>query len=405
MLLAAVLSILVGLVLGLLGGGGSILAVPAFVYGLGMESKEAIATSLLVVGVTSAAGVVQYARRGLVNWRTGFIFSVFAMAGAYVGGRAAALVSGPVLLLLFAGLMLLTGVAMLRPKGTERPVGTFSLWKVALEGLTVGAVTGLVGAGGGFLVVPALVLFGGMDMRKAIGTSLLVITLKAFTGLAGHLSHVAIDLQLAAVISVIAVVGMVIGGQLSHRISAQLLRKGFAWFVMVTAVFMLYKQVPEGLAEAVFVQRWPFWAGGGAIGAFLVLFLVFGKHLLGVSTGFEDACGAVLDPGARRSWRLPFMVGIVGGGALAAVLGGGTGLTSAMGAFDSLWAVSFPVKAALFTGGGILIGFGTRLAGGCTSGHGISGVSQLAPASLIATATFMVSGFFTTQFLMTLLGS
>jgi uncharacterized membrane protein YfcA len=405
MLLAGALAIMVGVMLGLLGGGGSILTVPLFVYALGMGSKEAIATSLLVVGVTSIAGVVQYAHSGQVNWRTGLVFSAFAMAGAYVGGRGAAFVLGSVLLTLFAVMMVVSGIAMLRPRGhgsdpTPKP---FSLWKVGLEGLLVGGFTGLVGAGGGFLVVPALVIFGGMEMRKAIGTSLLVIALKAFTGLAGYLSHVSIDLKLASLVSAVAVVGTLLGSALSRRVSTEQLRRGFAWVVLSVAGFILYKQLPEPVVLQVFVARWPFWAGGTAIGIFLLLFLLYGRHMLSVSTGFEVVCAVPFDSQARRSWRLPFMVGIISGGALAATLGGGVALTTTMGAFDQMWQASLPVKAALFTLGGVLIGFGTRLAGGCTSGHGISGVAQLAFSSLIATGSFMVSGYLTTQLLIKLL--
>lgn len=407
MLLASVLAVAVGVVLGLLGGGGSILAVPLFVYGLDMAPKEAIATSLLVVGVTSVAGLIQYARRDLVNWRTGAVFSAFAMAGAYLGGRAAAFVPGSVLLGLFAAMMIATGIAMLRSResGPSAQKAKLEVWKIALEGIAVGAVTGLVGAGGGFLVVPALVLLGGMDMKRAIGTSLMIIALKAFTGLWGHLSHVSINLELAAVVSGMAVAGTLIGTLLSKKLASEHLRKAFGWFVFGVAGLIVYKEAPPTLVNAVFVERWPFWAGGAAIGSFLLAFLRFGRQMLGVSTGFDDVCAAPFEPEARRSWRLPFMIGIVLGGLLAAVSSGGVTPTIAMGAFDSLWHAPLGVKAGLFTFGGVLIGFGTRLAGGCTSGHGISGVAQLAPSSLIATATFMTSGFVTTQLVISAIGS
>jgi uncharacterized protein len=240
-------------------------------------------------------------------------------------------------------------------------------------------------------------------MRKAIGMSLLVIALKSFTGLAGHLSYVTIDLTLASVVAAVAVIGTLIGSALSRRVSAEQLRTAFAWFVLAVAGFMLYKQLPQALLQQIFVARWPFWIGGAAVGGFLLLFLLSDKQMLGVSTGFEDMCAAPFDARARRSWRLPFMAGIIAGGLLAASLAGHLVPTTAMGAFDQMWHASFPVKAGLFTLGGVLIGFRTRLAGGCTSGHGISGVAQLAPASLIATGSFMLSGFLTTQLLLQLL--
>ena len=161
--LAVVLAVFVGVSLGLLGGGGSILAVPLLVYVAGMDAKEAIATSLLVVGTTSAVALIPHARAGRVRWRTGLLFGAAGMVGAYAGGRVAEFIPGTVLLVAFSLMMLATAVAMIRgrrapakPAHTELPVG-----RVLLDGVVVGLVTGLVGAGGGFLIVPALVLLGG----------------------------------------------------------------------------------------------------------------------------------------------------------------------------------------------------------------------------------------------------
>jgi len=156
----------------------------------------------------------------------------------------------------------------------------------------------------------------------------------------------------------------------------------------------------EDILQAVFVDRWPFWAGGAAIGGFVLLFLAATGQALGVSTGFTDACAAPFDPQARRSWRLPFLVGIVGGGLLAALLSGGVAPTFAMGLFDTVVSASLPVKALVFGAGGVLIGFGARLAGGCTSGHGIVGMALRAPSSILATAAFMVGGFVVTNVLL-----
>jgi hypothetical protein len=167
MLIVFFLALLIGVSLGMLGGGGSILAVPVLTYAADLPAKEAIATSLLVVGTTSLFALVQHAWRGNVDWRTGGIFASMAMVGAFLGGWAADWFSGTTLLLLFAAMMVVTSLAMFRGKGefnaskhTSIPVGL-----VVAEGLGVGAATGLVGAGGGFLVVPALVLLGGMDMQ------------------------------------------------------------------------------------------------------------------------------------------------------------------------------------------------------------------------------------------------
>ena len=397
MMLAALLSILMGLTLGLLGGGGSILALPILLYVAGIGAKEAIATSLLVVGATSVMCTVQHARAGYVRWKTGLVFGGVAMVGAYGGGLLAEFFSGTVLLLIFAAMMVAAGVAMLRRRrepGAEpfepRPP---SLWKAAGEGLVVGAVTGLVGAGGGFLVVPALLLFGGLDMRSAVGTSSLVIAMKAFAGFAGHATHVAIDWQLAAWIVGFALVGSIVGTALVRRIDPARLRRVFGVFVLGMAAIIAYREASPEIAQALLVDRWPFWAGGAAIGLFVLMFLALTGKALGVSTGFYDACAVPFDSTARRSWRLPFLVGIVGGGVLAAAGSGSLAPTATMGMFDSLVTASLPAKAVIFTAGGVMLGLGARLAGGCTSGHGIVAAALLARSSLIATVVFMLTGF------------
>lgn len=154
------------------------------------------------------------------------------------------------------------------------------------------------------------------------------------------------------------------------------------------------------MLASLFVERWPFWVGGLAIGLFVLLFLLGTRNLLGVSSGFVDACTAPFDARVRRSWRLPFLGGIVIGGAIAALLGGTFEVTSAMGMFDERVTADLLPKSLLFLLGGILLGFGSRLANGCTSGHGIVGTALLAKSSWIATAVFMMSGFVVTQLLL-----
>jgi uncharacterized membrane protein YfcA len=241
--LAVALSVLIGVALGLLGGGGSILTTPILLYAMHLPAKEAIATSLVVVGTTSAAAVISHARAGNVEWKTGLVFGGAGMAGAFGGGLIAGYIPDQVLLLLFAAMMLATSVAMFRGRKEGGETRAQAVWKIVLDGLVVGVVTGLVGAGGGFLVVPALTLLGGLPMRKAVGTSLLVITLKSFAGYAGHAAHVDIDFELAATVSAAAVVGSVFGGLLAQRIPPEALRKGFAGFVLVMAVFVISQQV------------------------------------------------------------------------------------------------------------------------------------------------------------------
>ncbi len=244
MLIIGLLATLIGISLGLLGGGGSVLAVPILVYGADLAAKEAIATSLLVVGITSAFALIPHARNGNVEWRTGLIFSITAMVGAYLGGLAASWFSGTTLLLLFAAMMVVTALAMFRGKKEIESTGKAApIYIVILEGLVVGAATGLVGAGGGFLVVPALVLLGGMDMHKAVGTSLMVIALKSFAAFAGHASHVTIDIELALTVSAGAVIGSFIGAHFSNKVPAKVLRKAFSVFVLLMAIFVIWKEL------------------------------------------------------------------------------------------------------------------------------------------------------------------
>ena len=236
LVLTLLLSVLIGLSLGLLGGGGSILTVPILTYVAGLDPKEAIAASLFVVGVTSAVSAVNHARNGRVKWRTGLVFGVAGMAGAFLGGLAGGYIPGTVLMVAFALMMVATSLAMIRGRKNgpakahdgELPVG-----KVVAEGLVVGLVTGLVGAGGGFLVVPALALLGGLPMSVAVGTSLVVIAMKSFAGLAGYLTTVSLDWALVGAVTVAAVAGSFAGARLAGRIPEAALRKGFGIFVLV----------------------------------------------------------------------------------------------------------------------------------------------------------------------------
>jgi uncharacterized protein len=239
------LSVLIGISLGLLGGGGSILTVPILTYAGGMAPKAAIASSLFVVAVTSAFGVLAHARAGRVRWRTGIVFGAAGMVGAFGGGRLAAYIPGDILMLMFGLMMAATAIAMLRKPKTLAPpqAGDLPVGKVIGEGVVVGIVTGIVGAGGGFLVVPALVLLGGLSMEAAIGTSLVVISLKSFAGLAGHLGHVDVDWHVTLGVTAAAIVGSQIGGRLAGRISPATLRRGFGVFVIVMAIFILGKEL------------------------------------------------------------------------------------------------------------------------------------------------------------------
>lgn len=242
------LAILVGVALGLLGGGGSILMVPLLAYVGGMEAKAAIAASLLVVGSTSAVAAVSHARAGRVRWRIGLIFGAAGMAGAYLGGSAARFVPGNVLLIGFAVVMIAAAIAMLRrrPCGadcSDLPTRALPLIRILAIGSVVGLVSGLVGAGGGFLLVPALTLLAGLPMPVAVGTSLVVIAMQSAAGFLGHLGAAHIDWPMAAAVTVAAILGSLAGGRLTSRIDAGELRALFGWFVLLMAALMLAQQI------------------------------------------------------------------------------------------------------------------------------------------------------------------
>ncbi|OMC39946.1 hypothetical protein A5740_26390 [Mycobacterium sp. GA-1841] len=242
--LAVALAVLVGVSLGLLGGGGSILTVPLLAYVAGMEAKQAIATSLVVVGVTSAVSTLSHARAGRVQWRSGLMFGAAGMVGAYLGGLLSYVVEGSLLLIAFTAMMVATGIAMLKSRTACAPcTRTLPVAKVLLMGLGVGLVTGSVGAGGGFLVVPALALLGGLPMPVAVGTSLLVITLNSAAGLAGHLSTVPIDWTIAGAVTTAAVLGSLIGSRLTAHVDPDAVRRAFGWFVLLMASVVLGQEV------------------------------------------------------------------------------------------------------------------------------------------------------------------
>jgi uncharacterized membrane protein YfcA len=250
--LTVALGVLVGITLGLLGGGGSILTVPLLAYVAGMDAKQAIATSLLVVGVTSAVGAISHAQAGRVQWRTGLVFGGAGMAGAYAGGVLARFIPGTVLLIGFALIMIATAIAMLRGRNDVGTNGQSSLpvIKIVLEGLAVGLVTGLVGAGGGFLVVPALALLGGLPMPLAVGTSLVVIAMKSFAGLGGYLASVHINWAVAGAVTAAALLGGLIGARLTAMVNPDSLRKGFGWFVLAMSSVILGEETHAAVGIA-----------------------------------------------------------------------------------------------------------------------------------------------------------
>jgi len=246
------LAIGIGVSLGLLGGGGSVLALPVLVYVMGVPPKPAIAMTLVIVGTVSLVGIIPHWRKGHVDLKTAAVFGSATMVGAYAGARIATLpwVTESFQMLLFAGVMLLAAGFMIRrslkPLPAEDPLALYPkpackycwLWLLT-EGVAVGVLTGLIGVGGGFAIVPALVLLAKIPMKQAIGTSLLIIMANAIAGILGYLGHLAIDLPLTVSFTFAAALGILPGAALSHHVPAQRLQKAFGYFLLAVATFVL----------------------------------------------------------------------------------------------------------------------------------------------------------------------
>lgn len=238
-------ALLIGLSLGVFGSGGSIVTVPVLVYLFGQDEKTAIAGSLFVVGLVALVGALPKIAGRQIHWRSVLLFGLPGMLGTYLGAWSAKFIPGLVQLAAFAVVMLLAAIMMLRPRKVE-PEGGMprAAWKIIADGIVVGAITGLVGVGGGFLIVPALVLLGGLSIHLAIGTSLLVIALKSFAGFWKYLevlAHqgLALDWWVLLGVSAFGVAGSLAGGWLSRHIQADRLRTGFAIFLVVMGVYIL----------------------------------------------------------------------------------------------------------------------------------------------------------------------
>jgi uncharacterized membrane protein YfcA len=246
-------AIAIGISLGLLGSGGSILTVPVLVYLVGQDEKVAIAGSLFIVGSIALAGSLQFIRAGFVNWRTVATFGLPGMAGTYLGAAIAAYVSGLTQLTLFAVVMLLASYLMLRPiklaQGSHPPR---ALWKIAGDGLVVGIVTGLVGVGGGFLIVPALVLLGGLSMHHAVATSLVIIALKSYSGFYKYLDvlgeqDLSLDWPVLGLVTALGIAGSIVGSRLARRIHQDRLKRWFGYFLIVMGIYILARSLPGAL--------------------------------------------------------------------------------------------------------------------------------------------------------------
>ena len=253
-------SVIIGISLGLIGGGGSILTVPVLVYLFHVDAVLATAYSLFIVGLTSAVGSVSYFRKGLVNMRTAIIFGIPSIIAVFMT-RAYIVPAIPdevfaigtfvvtkrfLLLVLFAVLMIVASYSMIKKQkeakvengGTQK----FNYPLILLEGTVVGFITGLVGAGGGFLIIPALVLLSRLPMKEAVGTSLLIIAAKSLIGFMGESGETPVNWTFLATISIFAIIGIFIGMALSRKIDGEKLKPAFGWFVLVMGAFIIVRE-------------------------------------------------------------------------------------------------------------------------------------------------------------------
>lgn len=255
-------SALIGISLGLIGGGGSILTVPVLVYLFHTDAVLATSYSLFIVGATSLVGAVPKFRDGLIDFKTALVFGLPSIISVYLTRLwlvpaipSEVLTIGNVtitksefLLLLFAVLMVAAAYTMIRSNGVSKPAvprekRTYNYPVILLEGVVVGCLTGLVGAGGGFLIIPALVLLSGLPMKEAVGTSLLIIAAKSLFGFIGDVGHYELNWTLLISVTVIAIIGIFVGNAMTRKVDGEKLKKGFGWFVLLTGVYIIAKEL------------------------------------------------------------------------------------------------------------------------------------------------------------------
>jgi uncharacterized protein len=254
-------AILIGVSLGLIGGGGSILTVPVLVYILDIDPVLATAYSLFVVGSTSLVGAGTYIKKGLVNYKTALVFAIPSFMAVFLTRKflvpalpdplftlgEAIITKNIGIMVFFALIMLAASYSMIFAKkcvdcNEDDPI-VFNFPMIALEGSVVGVITGIVGAGGGFLIIPALVLLAKLPMKMAVGTSLLIIAAKSLIGFLGDLSTQAIDWQLLLIFTGLSIIGIFIGSALSKKINEQVLKTGFGWFVLIMGIYIITKEL------------------------------------------------------------------------------------------------------------------------------------------------------------------
>ncbi|WP_341225561.1 sulfite exporter TauE/SafE family protein [uncultured Arcticibacterium sp.] len=254
------LATVIGISLGLIGGGGSILTLPILVYLLGFNPVLSTAYSLFIVGSTSLIGSFNYMKKGLVNYKTAIIFAIPSFIAVFLtrkylmpaipeelftlGGMV--ITKDLAIMVLFALVMLMASYSMItdnKPESDENEALKYKIPLIAAEGLVVGTLTGVVGAGGGFLIIPALVLLVRLPMKMAVGTSLLIIAAKSLIGFVGDLGNQVIDWNFLLIFTGLSIVGIFIGTYLTKFIPGGKLKKSFGWFVLIMAVYILLKEI------------------------------------------------------------------------------------------------------------------------------------------------------------------
>jgi uncharacterized membrane protein YfcA len=232
----------IGLSLGLTGAGGSILTLPVLVYLAGVPPREAVGLSLLIVGSAALTGAIQRARAGEMHLKAAGMFVISGMSGAYLGSKLTHLLSPEALMMSFAALMAAVAVKMLLPaQSTIQPAPECKPLRCLMAGLGVGVLTGFLGVGGGFLLMPALVKFARLPIRMATGTSLAIISCNSAAGFLSHLDDAAVPWSLALWFSLIAAAGVLVGGKMASKLPEKQLKRAFGLLVLATAVFVLWK--------------------------------------------------------------------------------------------------------------------------------------------------------------------
>lgn len=252
-------AVLIGVTLGLIGGGGSILTVPVLVYLVGVAPVPATAYSLFVVGLTALVGAVAYIRKGLVSYRTAVVFGIPAFIAVFLTRSflvpaipeqlftvfAFSVTRDIAIMLLFAALMVAASVSMIRRSrdNDEETDIHYNYPMIFLEGAIVGVLTGLVGAGGGFLIIPALVVLARLPMKLAVGTSLLIIAVKSLVGFTGDMMTMSVDWSFLSVFSLFAIAGILLGSWLTHYVSGKRLKPAFGWFTLAMGLYIIGKEL------------------------------------------------------------------------------------------------------------------------------------------------------------------